>query len=116
MATGMSGGVTISGTFATVAGAVVVAAVATAVKVAPFVAVALGGIAGALVDSILGTSLQAMRWCPTCATACETNPHHCGTATELRRGLGWLENDAVNLAATLTGAIVAGLWCFSHKG
>jgi uncharacterized protein (TIGR00297 family) len=109
IATGMSGGITAGGTAATIAGGAVVAAAAAGAHVAPFVPVAAAGIAGAFVDSILGASLQALRWCPSCDAACETNPHHCGTPTSLRRGLGWLENDAVNIAATLTGAIVAGV-------
>ena len=108
VSTGMSGGITAAGTAATVAGAAFVGAVADAAHVAALVPVAAGGVAGALIDSLLGASLQALRWCPSCALACETNPHHCGTPTSLRRGMGWLENDAVNLAATLTGAIVAG--------
>jgi uncharacterized protein (TIGR00297 family) len=109
IATGMSGGISAAGTAATLAGAAFVALVAAATHVAAIVPVAAGGIAGALLDSVLGASLQAMRWCPACAVACETNPHHCGTPTSLRRGMGWLENDAVNLAATLAGAVVAGV-------
>jgi len=109
LATGMSGGITAAGTGATIAGAAAVAAVANVTHVAPFLPVAVAGIAGATIDSILGASLQALRWCPSCETGCETNPHHCGTATSVRRGMGWLENDAVNLAATLTGAVVAGV-------
>lgn len=108
VATGLSGGITAAGTAATVAGAALVGAVANATHVAAFAPVAAAGIAGALIDSVLGASLQALRWCPSCGIGCETNPHRCGTPTSLRRGLGWLENDAVNLGATLTGAIVAG--------
>lgn len=111
IATGMSGGVTAAGTAATLAGAAFVALVAVVTHVAGFAPVLAGGVAGALFDSVLGASLQALRWCPSCAVACETNPHHCGTPTSLRRGMAWLENDAVNLAATLAGAVVAGvLW------
>lgn len=109
ISTGMSGGITAAGSAATIAGAAVVAAVGSATHVAAFAPVALGGVAGALLDSLLGASLQALRWCPSCGVACETNPHHCGSPTTLRRGIGWLENDAVNLAATLAGAAVAGV-------
>jgi len=73
------------------------------------VPVAIGGFAGALTDSILGASLQSLRHCPACRRDCETDPHDCGTATVLRRGLVWFGNDVVNLAATVTGALVAGL-------
>jgi uncharacterized protein (TIGR00297 family) len=105
---GLSGGVTITGTLATLAGAVCVALVAKFAGVAAFWPVAAGGAAGALLDSYLGASLQALRWCPQCLRECETNPHRCGTRTVLRRGLAWIENDAVNLAATLGGALIAG--------
>lgn len=108
VATGMSGGVTAAGTLASVAGAAVVAGVARGSGVAGFWPVAAGGIAGALCDSLLGATLQAQHWCARCDCACETNPHACGSPSTLRRGVRWLENDAVNLAATVCGALVAG--------
>jgi uncharacterized protein (TIGR00297 family) len=104
---GLSGGVTLTGTLAECAGAALVALAAWLLHVAPFGAVLAGGIAGALLDSILGASLQELRWCPVCARTCETDPHVCGTATTLRRGLGWFGNDAVNFAATFGGALAA---------
>jgi uncharacterized protein (TIGR00297 family) len=110
IATGLSGGVTFAGTCASVAGAAFVALVAYVTHVAPFVPVAIAGVTGALLDSVLGGGLQALRWCPACAMECETSPHDCGAPTTLRRGLAWLENDAVNLSATLCGALVAALW------
>ena len=109
MRPGFSGGVTILGTVATAGGAMLVAAVAAGLRIGPFWAVFAGGAAGATLDSVLGASAQALRWCPACARECETDPHRCGSPTTLRRGLAWLGNDAVNLAATLCGAAVAGL-------
>jgi uncharacterized protein (TIGR00297 family) len=70
-----------------------------------------GGFGGALADSILGATLQARRWCPACERECEVEQHGCGTATVHRRGLPWLSNDLVNLAATAAGALIAaGCW------
>ncbi|MGA8475125.1 MAG: DUF92 domain-containing protein [Candidatus Cybelea sp.] len=109
VAVGRSGGVTLWGSLATLAGALCVAVVAAAVHVAPLAGIALGGVAGALLDSILGASLQALRWCPACACECERQRHECGAPTVLRRGLSWIENDAVNFAATLCGAVVAAI-------
>lgn len=107
--TGLSGGVTLAGTLAEIGGACVVALAAAMVDIGSFLPIALGGVAGALIDSLLGASAQSLRWCPTCERACETNPHVCGTPTTQRRGLRWMNNDAVNLCATIGGAVVAGL-------
>jgi len=114
--TGLSGGVTLLGTAATIAGAAFVGAIAQACAVGPFLAVAAGGVAGAFADSFLGATLQALRYCPQCGRACETNPHACGSPTVLRRGAGWIENDAINLAATLAGALVAGGLAAAMRG
>lgn len=109
LAPGRSGGVTLLGIAASCAGAFCVAIVAALTGLAPFASVAIGGIAGAVADSVLGASLQALRWCPACECECETVRHDCGTQTTLRRGARWLENDGVNFAATLCGALVAAI-------
>jgi len=109
VAVGRSGGITLLGSLATIGGALCVALVAAGAGVAPLLGVATGGIAGAFLDSLLGASLQGLRYCPACDRECETLRHECGGATQLRRGLSWMENDAVNFAATLCGAIVAAL-------
>jgi uncharacterized membrane protein len=59
---------------------------------------------------LLGASLQAGYWCPVCQRATEHTPvHGCGSPTQLQRGLAWLDNDGVNLVATLVGAATAAL-------
>jgi len=120
VATGLSGGITLLGTLAEFAGALLIAIVAVGVlAITPtspgvpagaagvLVAVTLGGIIGALVDSVLGATLQELRRCPACERSCETNPHDCGTPTQRIRGLPGFNNDAVNALATLCGAAVA---------
>ncbi len=107
VATGLSGGVSLPGTLAQLAGAAFIAFVAYEAPLTPFWPVAIGGIAGGLFDSILGASVQSLRWCPSCARPCETNPHVCGTPTTMFRGLSWIDNDVVNFLATLCGAGVA---------
>ncbi len=67
----------------------------------------LSGLAGSLFDSLLGATVQAMYYCPTCEKETERHVHNCGTPTLPLRGIAWLNNDAVNFLATLCGAIVA---------
>ncbi len=112
---GTSGGVTLLGTSAAVAGAVSVGAVAAALGAGrgtslrghlPLLAV-IGGMAGTLCDSLLGATAQAMYWCPRCQTETERRVHRCGQETRALRGIGWLENDGVNFVSTAAGALVA---------
>jgi uncharacterized protein (TIGR00297 family) len=112
VAVGISGGVTSLGTLAQAGGAAVVAAVAGLTHVAPFFVVLVAGVAGSIFDSVLGASVQTLRYCPQCERVCETNPHVCGTPTMLRRG--WLDNDAVNVGASLFGALVAAALYFLY--
>jgi uncharacterized protein (TIGR00297 family) len=107
VAAGLSGGITLAGTAAEIAGAGLIAGVAALLSVHWTLAVFAGGVAGAFVDSLLGASLQGLRWCPQCRRACETEPHSCGANTTLVRGASWFGNDAVNTVATATGALIA---------
>ena len=63
----------------------------------------------ALFDSLLGATVQATYRCPRCDRTTERRVHRCGTRTARTRGLAWIDNDAVNLAATAAGAAV-GWW------
>lgn len=107
--TGTSGGVTAAGSLAMVAGSLIVALAALGMGLTSHAtAVALGGIAGAIADSLLGALVQERRHCPSCDLATERRVHDCGTATDLAGGVAWLDNDLVNLCATVAGAVVAG--------
>ena len=79
-------------------------------------AITLAGLAGSTLDSWLGATLQAIYFCPTCQKETERHPHHlCGTPTSLKRGLSWLNNDVVNFACSLMGALSALLfWQWLH--
>ncbi len=111
IATGLSGGVTLLGTLAMLAGAAWIAFVfALALPLQggrAFWSVTLAGVAGALADSLLGATLQTIAFCPSCKRPTETATHVCGTRTTSWRGLGWMTNDAVNALATLTGGVVS---------
>lgn len=108
--TGTSGGVTLQGSLAGVGGAAFVAAIVWLLRW-PAVAVVgalIGGVFGCLLDSVVGASAQARRWCASCATTTEQRIHRCGSATSVTGGISWLDNDGVNAIATLGGALVGG--------
>ncbi len=82
---GTDGGISIRGTAAGILAACVMSAVCVAAGIIPMrwaSLAALAGVCGMVVDSLLGASLE--------------------------RG-GWLGNDAVNFASTVTAAIVGGV-------
>ena len=66
-----------------------------------------GGLAGSLLDSLLGATVQAIYWCDACGKETEREVHRCGTETHLLRGWLWLGNDLVNFIASAAGALVA---------
>ncbi len=106
---GESGGVSAPGTVATILGAcfVAVVPVLSGWGGSTFLPVAAGGIAGSVTDSVLGAVVQRRNWCDACGVRTEMNPHRCGSATRKSSGISFVENDAVNLIATIVGASVA---------
>ncbi|NIM93597.1 MAG: DUF92 domain-containing protein [Anaerolineales bacterium] len=116
---GTSGGVTLEGTLAAVGGAALIAVV-SGIATMDFllgIGIVVGGVMGALVDSLLGASIQAMYYCPSCNKQTERHPTHtCGTDTYQIRGWSWMTNDVVNFIASMTGAIIAGIIWILAKG
>ncbi len=108
VAAGTSGGISLVGTVAGIGGAVFIGtAVAVVHWPVPFIAVAIGGVAGALADSLLGATVQARRWCERCGEPTERLVHTCGTPTRHAGGLVGFDNDAVNAVCSGVGALVA---------
>jgi uncharacterized protein (TIGR00297 family) len=110
LAPGDSGGITLLGTLAMIAGAAWIGFLWAAPQrswTALWI-VTVAGTAGALVDSLLGATLQRSFSCPNCACTTESPVHRCGTPTLPRRGIAWMTNDTVNALGTLAGAIAGG--------
>jgi uncharacterized protein (TIGR00297 family) len=104
---GTSGGITLSGSVASIGGALFVAlAAAFAGWPVPFTAIVLGGIAGAVADSVIGATLQTRRWCDVCSRGTERLVHDCGELTRRAGGIPGFGNDAVNAACSAVGALV----------
>lgn len=108
---GTSGGVTLVGYLATLAGAGLIALAAGMFAQPASIIIPLvlaGGLTGATVDSILGATYQGIYYCPACEKETESHPEHrCGTRTGHIRGWRWVNNDIVNLICSMVGAGVA---------
>lgn len=66
----------------------------------------VGGVVGAVFDSVLGATLQRKGYCWICLKPTESL-RHCGEPTAKTGGLSFIENNIVNLLATLMGSAAA---------
>ena len=119
---GTSGAVSLLGSMAALAGACLIAVITTLFTPWEFdttgnlfailLAVSIGGAAGAFLDSYLGSTVQALYYCPACDVSTEHYPiHTCGEHTQHQRGWRWMSNDIVNLFASIAGAgLSMGIW------
>ena len=105
---GISGGVSLLGTVAGVVASLIVAVCAfltPEIEVDGIWIIAVGGVIGMLVDSILGATLQRGYKCMVCGAFTE-RLNHCDAPTEQVKGLKFIDNNAVNfLSQLIAGAI-----------
>lgn len=107
---GSSGAISLVGSLAALCGAALVGLVGVIFSTAPFLpilaAAVFGGMIGSFFDSFLGATVQAIYWCPSCQKETERTPRHlCGATVQPLRGWRWLNNDWVNFACSLAGAL-----------
>jgi uncharacterized protein (TIGR00297 family) len=110
---GTSGGISWTGTGATFAGAALVGLIMG--WVSPRVSfwqgllvIALAGLAGAFLDSLLGATVQAIYYDPDRQKETERKiMHEDGSPASPIRGWDWMNNDAVNFLSSIFGAVVA---------
>lgn len=106
---GTSGAVSLAGTVGALLGSGLIAglgALTTGLSAGQFLWVWGAGLAGVMLDSLLGASVQARFVCRQCQKRTESR-FHCGVPAEWRSGWRWLDNNGVNALATL-GTAVAG--------
>jgi len=109
---GTSGAVSLFGTLAAAGGAFLIAILGAALGPAgrfwvDLELLTVAGLLGALFDSVLGATVQAIYHCPQCDKETEKHPlHTCGTQTVQVRGWSWLNNDLVNLGCASVGALI----------
>ncbi|MBN1937609.1 MAG: DUF92 domain-containing protein [Anaerolineae bacterium] len=71
----------------------------------------LGGLTGSLFDSLLGATVQAIYYSPSRHKETEKKIDPDGTPNEHRRGWQWLTNDWVNAFSSVAGALIgAACW------
>jgi len=106
---GISGGMSLIGTCASVLGAVIISGFALAFgRITPIesLIVVFSGFMGGVFDSMLGSLLQVKYKCSVCGKILERE-EHCGETTVKHSGLPLVTNDTVNLFGTLFAAICA---------
>jgi uncharacterized membrane protein len=68
-------------------------------------AAVVSGAVGSLADSLIGGTIQAQYRCAVCAKITERRKHCGGRETSLVQGYRWINNDIVNFAASIVGAV-----------
>ncbi len=108
---GLSGGMSLEGTLASLAGACLISFIAYSIGfvgygLKEFLIVAICAFFGAIFDSFLGSVLQVKYECPTCGKITERE-EHCAVSTKKYSGVSYIDNDVVNVLSCAFSAILA---------
>ena len=112
---GTSGGVSLLGELAGIASSTGIALLGIGLRivtgsnlvlVSAFIAVVLSAFIGSNFDSFLGSTVQGQNRCRVCGARTESAKHH-GRSTVSEKGFRFLDNNAVNLIATIVAALLA---------
>ena len=106
--TGSSGGVSLLGTFGSILGAATIGGISYLFlkDLQSLILITSAGFAASLVDSLLGSTVQANFECTDCHVLTELEIH-CDRRAMKVRGIREITNDTVNLLCTLSGAAIA---------
>jgi len=108
---GTSGGVTALGFVGATFASLVIGIMALALGILPGPYVILpvcviGGVIGAVFDSLVGATVQRKGYCVVCLKPTEALKH-CGERTKATQGKWYIENNIVNVLSTIAGAAAA---------
>ncbi|MHA1977247.1 MAG: DUF92 domain-containing protein [Candidatus Hodarchaeales archaeon] len=115
---GTSGGVTIRGTGAGLAGSMVIASfyiltllLYSNIGVINFlfqsVLLIILGTTGGLIDSFEGATIQGLYYCDNCLKITEKRIHKCGKRTQFQKGYRLVTNDLVNISSAFISGVLA---------
>ena len=106
---GLSGGMSLLGTMASLVSAFAFPLIAVGFKAIDFKLLLIAGSAafiGNILDSLLGSLVQAKYNCSVCGTMTEKE-EHCGEKTSLCRGFKLITNDVVNFISTISATLIS---------
>ena len=103
---GTSGGITLLGTIGSILGSIVIVVSADLFieDNTLILLLILGGFLGSVVDSIAGSTIQAVYICSQCGKTTELS-NHCKKPANLIKGNRFINNDVVNILCTLGGGL-----------
>ena len=109
---GLSGGVSLLGTLSALAGCVwmfLISWIFFGLSLDLFIVIIVIPMVGILIDSILGSLVQAKYECAVCGKSTEKT-FHCGEKANHVGGIKLINNDAVNIISNFVTAILAAVY------